>query len=104
MKHFTFGQFKSYSGRMLLFLVFEVLSVMFTMATVLSLADFLKILFEPEGADIVSSANGYDLTYWLQQFYLWLISFGKVQSIVMFSTILVILYACKNIFSYTSQR
>lgn len=103
MKYFTFNQFKSHSGRMLLFLVFEVLAVMFTMATVLSLADFLKILFEPEATEVTSSASNYDLTYWLQQFYLWLISFGKVQSIVMFSTVLVVLYACKNVFSYCGE-
>jgi hypothetical protein len=82
MKHFTFNQFKPHSGRMLLFLVFEIFAVMFTMATVLSLADFLKILFEPEGTSMESNSGTYDLTYWLQQFYLWLISYGKTKSIV----------------------
>ena len=103
MKHFTFNQFKPHSGRMLFFLVFEIFAVMFTMATVLSLADFLKILFEPEGASMETNSGTYNLTYWLQQFYLWLISYGKTKSIVMFSSILFVLYACKNIFSYCGE-
>ena len=61
MKHFTFNQFKPHSGRMLLFLVFEIFAVMFTMATVLSLADFLKILLVAYGfKDIeISTYRGY---------------------------------------------
>ena len=93
MKYFTLHQLKPYSGRFLFFVVFEILSIMFTMATVLSLADFLKIIFETEATAIETSADNYQLNYLLQQFYLWLISFGKSKAIVMFSVILFSLYA-----------
>ena len=103
MKYFTLRHLKPYSVRLLLFIVFEILSVMFTMATVLSLADFLKILFEPETTAIQPAEASYQLNYILQQFYLWLISFGKSKAIVIFSTVLFSLYALKNIFSYCGE-
>ena len=103
MKYFTLHQLKPYSGRFLFFVVFEILSIMFTMATVLSLADFLKIIFETEATAIETSADNYQLNYLLQQFYLWLISFGKSKAIVMFSVILFSLYALKNVFSYCGE-
>ena len=103
MKYFTLRQFSPYKVRMLLFVVFEILSVMFTLATVLSLADFLKILFDTETVVEQSAADSYQLNHLLQQFYLWLISFGKSKAIVLFSSILFGLYACKNVFSYLGE-
>ena len=82
MKYFTLRQFSPYKVRMLLFVVFEILSVMFTLATVLSLADFLKILFDTETVVEQSAADSYQLNHLLQQFYLWLISFGKSKAII----------------------
>lgn len=102
MEHFTLKQFKPHSGRLLLFFIFEILAVVFTMATVLSLADFLKILFESDSSAATEGAS-YGLTYWLQRFYFWLISFGKVKSIWLFSLILFLLYACKNVFTYCGE-
>ena len=102
MEHFTLKQFKPHSGRLLLFFIFEIFAVAFTMATVLSLADFLKILFESDSSAATEGAS-YGLTYWLQRFYFWLISFGKVKAIWLFSLILFLLYACKNVFAYCGE-
>ena len=102
MEHFTLKQFKPHSGRLLLFFIFEIFAVAFTMATVLSLADFLKILFESDSSAATEGAS-YGLTYWLQRFYFWLISFGKVKAIWLFSLILFLLYACKNVFTYCGE-
>ncbi len=103
MKHFTGKQLKPYYARLVLFVFLVVLSVTFTIATVLSLADFLKILFEPESTVWETNTDNHKLNYGLQQFYLWLISFGKSKSIILFSGILFGLYALKNIFSYLAE-
>ena len=43
--NFTLSRMKPYSTRGVLYVLLVVLSVVFTMATALSVADFLKILF-----------------------------------------------------------
>ena len=46
---FTLGRMKQYSTRCVLYVLLLVLSVVFTMATALSVADFLRILFDDGG-------------------------------------------------------
>lgn len=83
--------------------VFVVLSVLFTMATALSVADFLKLLFPPDNAEAaMPSADASLLSQGLQMLYEWLISFGPEKALIYFSLVLFGLYAFKNIFSYLS--
>ena len=77
-----------------------VLSVLFTMATALSVADFLKILFGTGDATPVASGNLVALC--LDRLYSWLISFGQLNALLLFSGIIFVLYALKNVFSYLS--
>ena len=77
-----------------------VLSVLFTMATALSVADFLKILFGTGDATPVATGNLVAL--WLDRLYSWLISFGQLKALLLFSGIIFVLYALKNVFSYLS--
>ena len=103
MKHFTLHYMKPYAARLAAYGFFVVLSVVFTMATALSVADFLKILFAPAeatAAAAIPSAGGSLLTEALQMLYDRLIVFGRQRALVYFSLLVFALYACKNIFGY----
>ena len=70
------------------------------MATALSVADFLKILFGT-GEDI-PTASGNLVAMALDRLYAWLISFGQLNALLLFSGIIFVLYSLKNVFSYLS--
>lgn len=97
MKSFTLRQMKPYGARCALYGLFLVLSVLFTMATALSVADFLRILFG-EGEGVVPSANL--VARWLDGIYAWLITFGRKNALIIFSAVIFVLYALKNVFGY----
>lgn len=103
MSNFTVKYMRPYAARMVAYGVFVVLSVLFTMATALSVADFLKLLFPPAEAVVtVPSTDASLLSQGLQKLYAWLITFGAEKALIYFSLILFGLYALKNIFSYLS--
>ena len=98
--NFTLGRMKPYSTRGVLYVLLVVLSVVFTMATALSVADFLKILFG-EGEQAIPSVNL--VSQWLDALYTWLIAFGRLNALLLFSVIIFILYGLKNVFGYLSE-
>ena len=82
---FTLHHMRSYTPRLAAYGVFVVLSVFFTMATALSVADFIQLLFPPDQESLsVPSANASLLSQALNQLYLWLISFGPKRALVYF--------------------
>ena len=91
---------KPYSARGALYALLVVLSVVFTMATALSVADFLKILFGTGNDTAVLTSNL--VTHWLDGLYTWLIGFGRLNALLLFSAIIFVLYSLKNIFGYLS--
>lgn len=97
--NFTLHNLKPYSARMGLYTLLVVLSVVFTMSTALSVADFLKILFG-ENENTVPSINL--VAQALDGLYRWLITFGRKESLILFSVIIFVLYSLKNIFGYLS--
>lgn len=100
---FTLKHIKHYSGHLAAYGVCVVLSVVFTMATALSVADFVKILFPPEGnAAMVPKGDASLLSQGLQLLYEWLVGFGPRMALVYFALVVFGLYALKNIFSYLS--
>jgi len=102
MKNFTLRHMQPYAGRLAVYGGCVVLSVVFTMATALSVADFLKILFPPDAdsAMSVSTGGGSLLSQGLQWLYDSLIVYGPLRALVAFSFIVFGLYALKNVFSY----
>ena len=98
--NFTLRQLKPYGAQSALYGLFVVLSVIFTMATALSVADFLKILFG--SGEELPVANGNLVASALDHLYSWLISFGQLNALLLFSGIIFVLYTLKNIFSYLS--
>ena len=95
--NFTLHNLKPYSARMGLYTLLVVLSVVFTMSTALSVADFLKILFG-EGENAMPSINL--VAQALDGLYTWLIAFGRKEALILFSVIIFVLYSLKNIFGY----
>jgi subfamily B ATP-binding cassette protein MsbA len=91
---------KPYSARGALYVLLVVLSVIFTMATALSVADFLKILFDTGESSTVATGNL--VAQWLNGLYGWLISFGRMNALLLFSGLIFVLYSLKNIFGYFS--
>ncbi len=89
---------KPYTARGVLYVLFVVLSVVFTMATALSVADFLKILFGESDGTALATSNL--VAQWLDRLYRWLIDFGRFNALLLFSAIIFVLYSLKNIFSY----
>lgn len=99
---FTLRYMKPYAARLVAYGFFVILSVIFTMATALSVADFVKILFPQDGATPIPTGGASLLSQGLQALYDWLIAFGPKKALIYFSLVVFVLYALKNIFSYLS--
>jgi len=95
----TLHYIRPYGVRSALYGLLVVLSVLFTMATALSVADFLKILFGEADTQVVTANL---VTRWLDGLYAWLISFGRLNALLLFSAIIFVLYSLKNVFGYLS--
>ena len=98
---FTLSRMKPYSTRVVLYVLLVVLSVVFTMATALSVADFLRILFDEGDTAAVPTVNL--VAQWLEALYGWLIGFGRLGALLIFSGILFVLYGLKNVFGYMAE-
>lgn len=99
---FTMHHARPYAARVAAYGFFVVLSVVFTMATALSVADFVKILFPTSEVAPAVPTGSSPLSDALQGLYEWLIAFGPKHALIYFSLLLLGLYACKNIFGYLS--
>lgn len=98
---FTMHYMRPYAARLAVYGVCVVLSVIFTMATALSVADFLRILFPPsEGAAMVPQASASLLSQGLYKLYTELSAFGPQWALIYFSCLVFALYAFKNLFNY----
>lgn len=97
---FTLHYMRPYAARLGAYGFCVVLSVVFTMATALSVADFLKILFPPaEGAAALPETANL-VAQGLERLYVWLASYGPQRALLYFSLVLFALYALKNVLSY----
>ncbi|MGX8712175.1 MAG: ABC transporter ATP-binding protein [bacterium] len=96
----TLRLLKPYGAHCALYGLFAVLSVVFTMGTALSVADFLRILFDTGDETVTVTANM--VAQWLDTLYVWLISFGQLKALLLFSGIIFSLYFLKNVFSFLS--
>lgn len=103
VKAFTREVFRPYRGQMVIYAFLVTFSVIFTLTTILSVADFLKILFQSPDSAAETIDNQYQLNYWLNRFYTWLMSFGQKNALWLFSLILCSQYFLKNIFNYLSN-
>ncbi len=91
---------RPYGARFALYVFLVVMGVLFTMATALSVANFLRILFG--SADSEPLMQGNLIALGLDRLYRWLITFGQLNALLLFSAIIFVLYGLKNIFGYLS--
>ncbi|MCR4659550.1 MAG: ABC transporter ATP-binding protein/permease [Bacteroidales bacterium] len=91
----------AYRWQFALFALLTAAMVALTMATALSVSDFLKLLFGDDGTGTATS-QGNVVAQWLGDLYSWLATFGQMMAIVLFSVLLLGVYTFKNIFSYLS--
>lgn len=84
-----------------LFVVMAGLSALFTMATALSVGDFLMLIFPTakEGTGL-SLGMGSLIGGWLDSLYLWLASGGILRALVLYALLLLVVYGLKNVCSY----
>ena len=90
---------RPYRGQMLLYFVLVIFSVVFTLTTILSITDFLKILFPPDTA-AQAAEDPNQLNQLLNKLYGWMIGFGQHKAVLIFALVLCSQYLLKNIFSY----
>ncbi|MDY5969531.1 MAG: ABC transporter ATP-binding protein [Bacteroidales bacterium] len=96
--NFTAQHIRPYLGRTAAYIGCVVLGVTFTIASALSVADFLKILFhEPVATSALPDSI---VSIWLHQLYVWLASFGQMKALALFSALLFCVYGLKNVFTY----
>lgn len=88
-----------YKGRLVLFVALVMMGVVFTMATALSVADFLKLLFGEEGSESGIGAGNL-VAQGLSALYGWLIEYGQSKAILYFSLMVLATYTLKNVFTY----
>lgn len=96
----TLHYIRQHLWRTLFFVVLVVLSVAAVMCTALSVSDFLRLLFGGESASVAPSSQATLLSQGLNSLYDWLISFGQMKAILLFSLLIFVVYSLKNIFSY----
>lgn len=89
-----------YRWRLAFFVLLSIFSVLFTMATTLSVADFLKLLFDAGESVVPTVASGNLITQGLSRLYVWLIGFGRWNALLYFSLLVFVLYTLKNVAGY----
>ena len=98
---FTSRRIKQYWGRFLLFVFLVAMSVAFTIATALSVADFLRLLFGDTNITSEPSLTTNNMvSQGLSAIYDWLIVYGTRKALILFSLLVLATYTLKNIFSY----
>ena len=97
---FTVVRLKRHWARVLLFVVLASLGVLFTIATALSVADFLKLLFNDNSMGAIAAPSGNLVSQALEWLYSKLIVYGTGKALVYFSLFVLSTYTLKNLFCY----
>ena len=96
---FTVNRLKRHWARVLLFVTLASLGVIFTIATALSVADFLKLLFNDDSMG-GAATSGNLVAEALDWLYRKLIVYGTGKALVYFSLFVLVTYTLKNLFCY----
>lgn len=93
----TVGKYKS---NYMLYLLLVIIMSVFSVSSILSLNNFLQILFSTKNEVTVSSS---DLDKLLNNIYGFFLTFGKHKALVFFTLIILVIYLLKDIFTWLSQ-
>lgn len=100
---FTPGLIKQNKGTLALFVVAAAVAALFTMATALSVTDFLQLIFPTEnGVTSFVAPNANPVLRLLQRLYVLLAAQGPQRALVLYALLLLLIYGMKNLFSYTA--
>lgn len=97
---FTVVRLKRHWARVVLFVMLASLGVLFTIATALSVADFLKLLFNDDTMGAMTAPSGNLVSQALEWLYAKLIVYGTGKALVYFSLFVLSTYTLKNLFCY----
>ena len=89
-----------YKSQYVLYFLLVVLMSVFSICSILSLNNFLQILFTPSGAAASSSS---ELDNLLNTVYGWFLGFGKTKALIYFTLIILGIYFLKDVFTWLSQ-
>lgn len=91
------------AGSLCLYVVVAALAALFTMATALSVTDFLQLIF-PSGEQGLSFSTGSvnPIERLLSKVYLLLVAEGPQRALILYAMLLFVLYGMKNVCSYVA--
>ena len=90
-------------GTLSLFVLLAALAALFTMATALSVTDFLQLIFPAESdMPAIASNDANPVLKLLQKVYVVLIAQGPQRALVLYAVLLLGVYGMKNVFSYSA--
>ncbi len=91
------------AGSLCLYVVVAALAALFTMATALSVTDFLQLIF-PSGEQGLSFSTGSvnPIERLLSKVYLLLVAEGPQRALILYAVLLFVLYGMKNVCSYVA--
>ncbi|MDR1847059.1 MAG: ABC transporter ATP-binding protein/permease [Bacteroidales bacterium] len=98
LRQFTIRFLKPYIGRIGLFFLLIVLATGFSIASILSINNFLQILFSPETQ--FSNAYSSYIEEVLGKVYDYVLSYGKENALWIFSCLIFVIYLLKDVFTY----
>ncbi len=90
-----------HGSTMAAFVITAAMAALFTMATALSVTDFLQLIF-PSGGDTpaLSTAGANPIESLLSGVYRWLVAQGPMRALALYAVLLFVLYGMKNVCSY----
>lgn len=90
-----------HGSTMAAFVITAAMAALFTMATALSVTDFLQLIF-PSGGDTpaLATAGANPIESLLSGVYRWLVAQGPMRALALYAVLLFVLYGMKNVCSY----
>lgn len=90
-----------HGSTMAAFVITAAMAALFTMATALSVTDFLQLIF-PSGADTpaLTTSGANPIESLLSGVYRWLVAQGPMRALALYAVLLFVLYGMKNVCSY----
>ena len=96
-KKITKQYLKPYIGNIVLYFVLMCMATAFSIASILSISNFLQILF---GTELQQTANPSELENILNSIYSYFIAFGKEKALWIFAGLIFGIYFLKDLFTY----
>ena len=99
-KNFTKNNLKPYTGSIILFFALMCMATLFSIASILSVSNFLQILFDTQ-TDAVENPSQLEII--LNKVYDYCLSFGKHKALWLFAAIIFVIYFLKDLFTYLAS-